>query len=130
MNYTIWNPRHDIEKNRIETLEKSGKYKFVCFSSVALTRGGWTYESHPILFTDNKYFALIGSRCVSNIPSLIEAGVMGMISGDKFIYSASRHDYVESGSVIVDGGRDYFRASVGIRAKLLFLPSGPTIELI
>lgn len=84
--------------------------------------GDWINIPVPIFYQhnskfDNDYFALYyldGKLYVSDGTSAFDAPIYGKIADDgEVIYSPCRWGYTTSrdGSVMVDGGRDYFRCS-------------------
>ena len=65
----------------------------------------------------NEYFGMFvqqGTVFITNATSAFSDPITGIETEDgEVIVSRYRHDYVEKGKYMVDGGRDYFRTSGG-----------------
>ena len=68
------------------------------------------------------YFGLLiqgGTLYITNAASAFEEPITGIICEDgEVIVSRYRHDYVEKDGRMIDGGRDYVRASLHVSANI------------
>ncbi len=115
----------------IDVVEKKYNVKFVGQFPLKTKDGNWSEAPADIYWQENpiaghsNYMGLFvqnGTLLITNGQSAIEGSFTGAVANNgEIIYSRYRHDYRAStdGSVFVDGGRDYTRATAN--AKLITL---------
>jgi hypothetical protein len=85
------------------------------------------YQETPPQPEYSNYFAVSlqgNGLVISDGSSFNSSPILGVVADDgQIIYSAYRHDYVESddGSVMVDGGRDYLRCTSNAKVVELII---------
>lgn len=107
----------------IERLEKHYGVKYMGFWTIKTANGNWSEHPVDVFYQPNPdkskghsnylgVFKRNGDVFLTNAESAFSEDIFGkLVSNNEVIVSRYRHDYIEIGSVIVDGGRDYFRAS-------------------
>jgi hypothetical protein len=127
---------------KIEEVEKIYKVKYVGEFSVKNTSGDFVNLPVSIFFGEkhpdgSNYMAMYvcplrDSVYIADGLSAVEdaEGNPVVFSGvlledtDEILYSAYRHDYQSKDGVMVDGGRDYFRAYLKCPIKKFFIKDG------
>jgi len=110
-----------LTEEQIKKIEESKNAKYVCETSLK-ANDQW-YENpvavfygeevHPV--SKSRYFGVFFQgdySYICNAASVEDQVITGVITEDaEIIYSKYRHDYIESGDLFIDGGRDYTRTN-------------------
>ncbi len=89
-----------------------------------LRQSGWSIDPVDIFYQPNPdlskghshYFGMFrtfeGQAMITNAESAFSEPITGLLTDDgEVLVSRYRHDYVEKGPYMIDGGRDYLRTS-------------------
>lgn len=129
-------------KKLINAVEKLYGGRYVCTSQLK-TVDGWTtnpvyvfYQANPKKELGHSHyygiFTEYGRTKIYDAGLMTGEKVCGLITPQRrFLYSAYSHDFVQEGPNFVDGGREYFRYSVGpgaIMACIEFEETGPILK--
>ena len=109
-------------KQMISTVEQSKNAKYMGYWTRKTIGGSWSdqpidvfyqQEAHP---RGSNYFGLYrvnGKVYITDAASCFSEPIIGVVCEDgEVIVSRYRHDYVEKGDRMIDGGRDYTRQSM------------------
>lgn len=125
MKLAIGKPYHLNEK-AIKKVEESHNAKYLGCWAVKTRSGNWSDEPVEVFYQANPdtakghthYFGLYyqpyDQLMICNAESAFSEPITGIVDMDEVYVSRYRHDFVETPSgYIIDGGRDYFKGTIG-----------------
>lgn len=113
-----------LTQKQIEIAEDKYGAKYMGYWCTKRPAGGWNERPVDVFYQPNPdtskghthYFGLFiqeGTLYITNAASAFEEPITGIVCEDgEVIVSRFRHDYVTKGDRMIDGGRDYVRASL------------------
>lgn len=114
-----------LKEEGIKKLEETRNAKYVFEATVKTKDGGWVNKPMAIFYSEkahpagSNYFAVYMEHGVPYITDGITATepvYTGIVDGERVVYSRYRHDFRQTNSGAIDGGRDYCRL-VGDKPK-------------
>jgi hypothetical protein len=121
---TIPNEGYHFSQSQIKGIEEKNNAKYMGPWCTQRLKGGWNerpvdvfYQPNPDTEKGHKhYFGMFiqdGTVWITDATSAFMDPITGIVCEDgEVIVSRYRHDYVTKGDRMIDGGRDYVRASL------------------
>jgi hypothetical protein len=131
---------HLTEKQISIAEEKYGAKYMGYWCTKRLDGGSWNERPVDVFYQPNpdtskghsNYFGLFvqeGNLWITNAASAFEEPITGIVCEDgEVIVSRFRHDYVTKGDRMIDGGRDYVRASLHASARITVVEDKFVVE--
>ena len=115
---------HFDHKYALNIIEEKYKAKYMGYWAIKRDGGDWSdmpvdvfYQPNPDLSQGHSHyfgiFTVAGQGVlITNAASAFSEPITGLLTDDgEVLVSRYRHDYVEKGQYMIDGGRDYLRTS-------------------
>ena len=115
---------HFDHKYALNIIEEKYKAKYMGYWAIKRNGGNWSempvdvfYQPNPDLSKGHSHyfgiFTVPGQGVmITNAESAFSEPITGLLTEDgEVLVSRYRHDYVEKGPYMIDGGRDYLRTS-------------------
>lgn len=121
---TIPEEGYHFKRSVIELIEEKYNAKYLGYWATQRPRGGWNDQPVDVFYQPNPdtekghthYFGMFlqnNTLCITDASSAFSEPMTGIICEDgEVIVSRFRHDYIQKGDRMIDGGRDYTRSSL------------------
>jgi hypothetical protein len=131
---------YHLTEKQISIAEDKYGAKYMGYWCTKRPSGGWNEAPVDVFYQPNPdtskghthYFGLFiqeGTLWITNAASAFEEPIAGIICEDgEVIVSRFRHDYVTKGDRMIDGGRDYTRASLHPGAQVTVVDDKFVVE--
>ncbi len=137
---TIPNQGYHFSQGQIKVIEEKYSAKYMGPWCTKRLNGNWNerpvdvfYQPNPDIEKGHKnYFGMFvqdGTVWITDATSAFSDTITGIICEDgEVIVSRYRHDYVEKDGRMIDGGRDYVRASLHPSASVTVVDGNFVVE--
>ena len=130
---------YHFNKEGIRKIEEMKSATYMGYWATKNPHGGWNETPVDVFYVENpdrslghsNYFGMFvqgGKVYINNAESAFSEPIAGIHTRDgTAIVSRYRHDYVERGGCMIDGGRDYTRTSG--HPVVYFVVDGPNFKI-
>lgn len=137
---TIPEQGYHFGQEQIKVIEENYGAKYMGYWCTQRLNGGWNERPVDVFYQPNPdtekghthYFGMFvqgGDVYITDATSAFGDPITGIICEDgEVIVSRYRHDYVEKDGRMIDGGRDYVRASLHLSATITVVDGEFIIE--